>query len=136
VNGTKPSLLQQLRGIKTRIGRSPISGVGVFAILPIGKRVNPFPTRRMRLRKLPAKDLSKLPSPTRQLVHDYFAEDTGGYMIPDDFGAVIDLESLINHSDSPNLRYIAASGTFRTTRPISVGEELTIDYRSYTTIRV
>jgi SET domain-containing protein len=136
VNGTKPSLLQQLGGIKTRIGRSPISGVGVFAILPIGKRVNPFPTRRMRLRKLPVKDLSKLPSPIRQLVHDYFAEDTGGYMIPDDFGAVVDLESLINHSDSPNLRYIAASGRFRT-RPISVGEELTIDdYRSYTTIRV
>jgi uncharacterized protein len=136
VTRTKPSLLKQLRGVKTRIGRSPISGVGVFAIQPIGRNVNPFPARRMRLRKLPAKDLSKLPPAVRQLVHDYFAEDTGGYMIPDDFGAVVDLESLINHSDNPNLRYIAASGTFRTTRPISVGEELTIDYRTYTTIRV
>ena len=106
MTGTKPSLLQQLRSIKTRIGRSPISGVGVFAIQSIGQRVNPFPTRRMRLRKLPAKDLSKLPSPVRQLVHDYFAEDTSGYMIPDDFGAVVALESLVNHSDNPNLRYI------------------------------
>jgi hypothetical protein len=83
----------------------------------------------MRLLKLPAEDLSKLPSPVRQLVHDYFAEGTGGYMIPDDSGAFVDL-------DTPNPRYIAASETFRTTRRISVGEELTIDYRTYTTIRV
>lgn len=135
---TRPKLtiLQQLRGIKTRIGRSPISGVGVFAIQPIGRNVSPFPIRRMRLRKLPAEDLSRLPSAVRQLVHDYFAEDTGGHMIPDDFGSVVDLESLVNHSDTPNLRLIAASGTFKTTRPIAVGEELTIDYRNYTTILV
>jgi hypothetical protein len=136
VTGTKLSLLHQLRGIKTRIGRSPISGVGVFAIQPIGRNVNPFPTRRMRLRKLPAEDLSKLPSPVRQLIHDYFAVDTGGYMIPDDFGAVADLESLVNHSDNLHLRYIAASGTFSTIRRIFVGEELTIDSRTDTTIRV
>jgi hypothetical protein len=133
---TLPSLLQQLACIKTRIGRSPISGVGVFAIQPIGKKVNPFPTRRMQLRKLPARDLPKLPSAVRRLVRDYFAEDDGGYMVPDDFGAVVDLESLVNHSNTPNLRYIAASGTFRTTRKIAVGEELTIDYRTYTTICV
>jgi hypothetical protein len=90
----------------------------------------------MRLRNLPAKGLSKLPPTIRQIVNDYFAEDTGGYMIPDYFGAVVDLESLVNHSDNPKLRYIAASGAFRTTRPISVGEGLTIDYRTYTTIRV
>jgi hypothetical protein len=71
----------------------------------------------------------------RQLVHDYFVDENGGYMIPDDFGAVIDMESLVNHSEIPNLRYIA-SGTFRTASRISVGEELTIDDRTYTTIRV
>jgi hypothetical protein len=90
----------------------------------------------MRLRKLPTKDLSRLPLAIRQLVHDYFAEDAGGYVIPDDFGAVVDLESLVNHSATPNLRFISASGIFRTTRPITEGEELTIDYRTYTTIRV
>ncbi len=81
-------------------------------------------------------DLPRLPPPVQQLVHDYFAEENGGYMIPRDFGAVVDMESLVNHSNTPNLRYIATSGTFRTTRPISSGEELTIDYRTYTTIRV
>lgn len=136
VAATTRSLLLQLRSIKTRIGRSPISGVGVFAIRPISKNVNPFPTRQLKLRKLPTEALSRLPSSIQQLVHDYFVDENGGYMIPDDFGAVVDMESLVNHSDTPNLRYIAASGSFKTTRPILVGEELTIDYRTYTTIRV
>jgi hypothetical protein len=130
------ALLLQLRRIKTRIGRSPISGVGVFAIQPISKNVNPFPVRRLKLRKLSVDDLPRLPTAIQRLVHDYFAEDTGGYMIPADFGAVVDLESLVNHSDTPNLRYVSTSGTFRTATLISVGEELTIDYRTYTTIRV
>jgi hypothetical protein len=77
-----------------------------------------------------------LPSSVGQLVHDYFVDEKGGYMIPDDFGAVVDMESLVNHSDTPNLRYIAMSGSFKTTRLILVGEELTIDYRTYTSIRV
>jgi hypothetical protein len=57
-------------------------------------------------------------------------------MFPNDFAAVVDLGSMVNRTVRPNLRYIAASGTFGTTRPISGGEELTIDYQAYTTLRV
>ena len=122
-----------LDNVYCRIQRSPIHGVGVFAIRPIPKGVNPMREQRAAdFQTIPVfeiRDEADVPEGLKQLVKDMCPEHDGAYDIPPFSLNEIGVSYYLNHSKTPNMT--EDDGNFVTARDIEAGEELTVDYEEY-----
>jgi uncharacterized protein len=118
-------------GVFCRLGSSPIHGVGVFAILPILKGTLIFPDEGKFL-EVKEEEVSALPAPIKKLYDDFCPLEGGKYVCPLEFNQV-DIGYYLNHSKEPNCytNDVLVDNGFYALRDIAVGEELTVDYDTY-----
>jgi len=125
----KDTLLKHLReDVYCRVGASHIHGVGVFAIRPIQKGVDP-------LKSLVPRDEIELTSADLEGLHEgvlaqmeKYCFFEGDQVLASANGLnTVDMAIYINHSKSPNLRLVAP-GKFETIRAVKEGEELVMYY--------
>ncbi|MGD0119343.1 MAG: SET domain-containing protein [Candidatus Binatus sp.] len=116
-------------GVYTRLKPSKIHGVGVFAIKDIKKDTYVFPEDDDRMTWIDAQHLRRLPEPIKELYEDFSIIKGKKHGQPRNFNALT-TSWYLNHSDTPNM---AADRSYRfyALRDIPEGEELTIDYRTY-----
>jgi hypothetical protein len=129
-----PLLNRVLRDCYCRLRPSKISGIGVFAIRDIPKGRNPF---RMIPKygdigyvRITEDELAALPPKLSELIRELFIPTDVKMHIPNYGLNVIHLNGYLNHSTTPNMR--TRNGyDFITLMKISVGQELTVDYRTF-----
>ena len=123
-----------LRNCYCRLQPSNIHGIGVFAVSDIPKGRNPF---RMIPKygdigyvRITEDELDALPPKLSELIRDLFIPTDKRMHVPNHGMNMINLNCYLNHSATPNMR--TKNGyDFVTFRKILVGEELTVDYRTY-----
>jgi uncharacterized protein len=113
--------------VPERVDRSPIHGLGVFAVGSIAKGTLVWRFTPGFDLDLDPKVLDEQPSHFRQVILHY------GYIDPrvHRFILCCDDGRFINHSDTPNLRLDVGADPYGidvVARAIEAGEELTIDY--------
>lgn len=117
--------------VKTRLGVSPIAGIGLFADEDI-------PAGTITWRFIPDFDqlfsesqIESLPEParTQMRTYAYKHEATGKYVY------CLDNARFMNHADDPNTKGVHDAGEIEgydvATRDIAWGEELTCDYFTF-----
>jgi SET domain-containing protein len=119
-----------------RIKPSPIAGVGVFAIRPIPSGTNPFVgSKEVRYITYSKKELPSLPTAVKKLIDDFGLFERDKCLIPEFGFNAIDISHFLNRSSHPNVIAVATGKNgdveFFTKRKIKTGEELTVDYSSY-----
>jgi SET domain-containing protein len=111
-----------------KLGISPIHGIGVFAIRPIAKGINPLKSyignREIDVSK---KDIKHLPKGVRSQIDMFCYYDKTKVSIPVNGLNSFDLAVYLNHSKRPNLRF-KKNGALQSLIRIAAGEELFIDY--------
>lgn len=110
--------------IPTRLGSSPIAGIGVFAAAPIaaGTRIWEF-TDGVDWRLAP-EELAAFPEPYQSRLRQWcYLDDDGTYVLCGDTA------KFMNHADAPNCD--EPEHTTVANRDIAAGEELTCDYRTF-----
>lgn len=120
--------------VYTRLGVSKIHGVGVFAIKDIPKGTYPFgkdyfvvnPDAYMTVNK---NDLPDNPS-LRKLYDDFCVIKGDTYWCPDNFNNMNTSYYLNEDKISPNMA-CDDNDEFYALRDIAAGEELTVDYETY-----
>ncbi|MBX9765584.1 SET domain-containing protein [Patescibacteria group bacterium] len=134
----KKKFLASLKEVYCRPGRTKY-GVGVIAIRDIPKGVNPFKNCDPfgDILKIPEKEFESFPAPeeVKDLVRDFCVLQDGYYFVPDYGIDAADKSFFINHSRKPNLRVLKGGEEFVAARRIKKGEELTSDYRLYSTTK-
>ena len=119
-----------------RLRPSPIHGIGVFAIRPIPAGVDPFEgCYRGLSTKLREADLVGMDPAVREMVRDYFVLWEGDIWACTRGLNAIDVQYYLNHSDNPDMVTLDGGSHFLAGRDVEVGEELTVDYDSSTTLR-
>jgi SET domain-containing protein len=116
-------------GVYARLGISRIHGVGVFAIAPIPKGTYIFPDDDEEIMWIQRCDLGQL-SPEHRELYDNFCIIKGDlYGCPRSFNKLTPAW-YFNESSAPN---VASDEVYRffATRDIEKGEELTVDYDTY-----
>src|SRR5437870_10741302 len=116
-------------GVYTRLKPSKIHGVGVFAIQNIKKGTYIFPEDNERIIWVNESQLRDIPPPLGRLYKDFAIIKGKKYGAPQNFDRLTTAWYL-NHSKKPN---VAIDGSFRfyALRYIRTGEELTVDYDTY-----
>ena len=115
-----------------RLGVSSIHGVGVFAIRPIPKGINPMRGREYEFLPVPVSQIKHdrhIPDTVKKLVVDMCPEEDGVYYCPPFSLNEISIAWYLNHSKNPNMQ--EKDGDFFAMRDIAEGEELTVDYGTY-----
>jgi hypothetical protein len=129
-----PLLHRVLRDCYCRLQASKIHGIGVFAVRDIPKGKNPFNTipkySAFGYVRITEDELDALPSKLSEAIGALFLPTDGVMHIPNHGLNVIRLNSYLNHSAKPNMR-TRDGYDFVAMRKILVGEELTVDYRTY-----
>lgn len=125
---TPAELLHDIRTTRVGLAPSAIHGIGVFALtdIPEGTRDLFSPPRPWV--PVPEAEADALPPHARRLVQTYCLWDAGTYYLPPDGFRVLDVVMYLNHSDTPNLRPESGGDYYVTTRAVTAGEELTVDY--------
>jgi len=123
-----------LRDCYCRLQPSKIHGIGVFAIRDIPKGRNPFKTLPkygdFGYVRITDDEFDALPPKLSKLIRELFIPTDGKMYVPNYGTNVIHLNTYLNHSSAPNMR--TRNGyDFMSMRKILVGEELTVDYRTY-----
>ena len=126
---TKKKIIQHLETeVFCKLGVSPIHDIGVFAIRPIPKGINPLKSYiRMREIDVPKKDIKHLPKGVRNQIDMFCYYNRKTVSVPVNGLNSFDLAVYLNHSKQPNLR-LKKVGVFETLKAIDKGEELFIDY--------
>jgi|SRR3989338_5368243 len=109
--------------VKTKIGPSPIHGIGLFANQDIPKDTIVWSFNPLIDKVLTDKEVATLPIFTQEFIDTYSFFDRGVHILCGDFGI------FVNHSENPNLGS-TANDSFAL-RDIKKGEELTDNYESY-----
>jgi hypothetical protein len=113
---------------------SKIHGIGVFAVRNIPIRKNPFRTLKKYASigyvRITEDELDALPRQLSALIRALFIPTDGAMHVPNYGLNVVHLNAYLNHSETPNLR-TTDGFTFIARRKILIGEELTVDYRTY-----
>ena len=104
--------------VYTKVDRSPVHGVGLFAAQDIPKGTKVWEFNPLVDVTIAPEDLDKLSAPSRETIERlaYFCDERNAYIVSAD-GA-----HYMNHSDDPSVRDDVA------VRDIAAGEELTEDY--------
>ena len=123
-----------LRDCFCRLQPSNIHGIGVFAVRDIPKGRNPFNTipkyANFGYVRITEEELDALPSKLSEAIRTLYIPTDGVMHIPNHGLNIIRLNSYLNHAAEPNMR--TRNGyDFVAMRKILVGEELTVDYRTY-----
>ena len=117
-------------GLYTRLRPAPGKGIGVFAIRDIPPDMNPFPGDGGPTRLVPSEVVDGIANAEmRRLYLDFCPLVDGHYLAPADFNRMT-IAWYLNHSDQPNV-LTDRDVEFRTARLIRTGEELTVDYRTF-----
>jgi len=122
-------------GAYTRLKKSRIHGVGVFAIIDIPEGENIFKGDQCKMTWInsPAIHLKKLPIEIQKLYLDFCVVKKIGKQqmlgCPTNFNNM-PISWFLNESKKPNV-YCNSSYNFFAIRKIKVGEELTVDYDTY-----
>jgi len=126
---TKKKIIEHLEEeVFCKLGISPIHGIGVFAIKPIPKGINPLKSYiRSREIDVSKKDIKHLPKGVRNQIDMFCYYDRRSVSIPVNGLNSFDLAVYLNHSKRPNLRF-KKNGTLISLMKIAEGEELFIDY--------
>lgn len=116
----------------TRLQRSPIHGVGVFAIRPIAKDTNIFGDDQSEMIWIEAMRILNKSEAVKRLYRDFCVLDNGNFGCPMGFNNLT-VSWYINEplkGEEPN---VVSGGDydFFAARDISEGEELTVDYSTY-----
>ena len=115
--------------VYARISRSKINGVGVKAIRPIKKGKYIFQGDNDDLIWVSRNKISKLPSEIKKLNIDFAIFKDGQFGCPVSFNLLTPAWYL-NHSKRPNVG-CDSKYNFFALRNIKKGEELTVDYDTY-----
>lgn len=115
--------------VYTRLGVSKIHGIGVFAISNIKKQTKLFYNDNDAIKWVHKKHISKLPKRLKEFYSDFCILRGDYYGCPNNFNDLT-ITWYLNHSDKPNV-YCDKKYIFYSLRNIRVGEELTIDYNSF-----
>ncbi|MDB5225256.1 MAG: hypothetical protein JWL87_208 [Candidatus Adlerbacteria bacterium] len=130
----KKQFLKSLNDVYCRLAVTR-HGVGVVAIRPIPKGVDPFKhcDPGGDVLEIPEVELeaSDAPEESKQLVRDFCALQDGVYFVPDYGMDAIDKSYFLNHSKKANMVTKNDGEVFVTARAIKKGEELTADYHQY-----
>lgn len=134
----KKDIIKDLEeNIYCRIQRSPIQGVGVFAIKEIPKGTNPFKTYMdVDVVAIPEKEImenKKIPKAVKDMIRAFYAVQNGKIYCDARSFNEINISYFLNHSEKPNLNVteINEETIFTTNRIIRVGQELTSNYSDY-----
>ncbi len=134
----KDAIINDLENnIYCRIQRSPIHGVGVFAIKNIPKGVNPFVTYGdVDVIPVPEKEImenKKIPDAVKEMVKAFYVIQNGAIYCDARSLNEINITYFLNHSNAPNLDVedVNEESLFTAKRDIAAGEELTSDYSQY-----
>ena len=120
--------------VYARIGVSSISGVGVLAIrdIPAGTDIfgemNSSEDDFVQVSEAEVEALQD--ESLKKLYHDFAVLEDGIYYCPESFNEMTP-SFYLNHSDNPNCISVGAGLWFASKRDIKAGEELTVDYHSY-----
>ena len=130
---TKKEVLKLLQNhTYCRIQVSKIHGVGVFAIKEIPKNVDPFKgVRATKWHGITQKELEKLDSKLKRLVYDFCSIQEGKIWVPDFGMSNMTLSFYMNTSKKANIRAVGEGEEFLTMRLIKSGEELLVDYDTF-----
>jgi SET domain-containing protein len=112
--------------VKTKLDRSLISGIGLFADQDIMKgdliwKITSISVLKISLDKY--KELSQIEKDFIIQKDYYWLDDDGNYLIP------IDDSRFVNHSNNPNIISLDENSSVAF-RNIKQNEELTIDYKT------
>jgi hypothetical protein len=123
------------RNVHTRLGPSKVhkGGVGVFAIRNIREGADLFLGDNDEILWVREKIFSKQPAQIRELYGDFAIEKGGWYGCPLNFNRLT-MSWYINEpkpGDKPNVRCVNETYDFCALRDIRAGEELTVDYLTY-----
>lgn len=116
-------------GVYVRIARSKIHGVGVVAIRKIKKGTYIFYGDDADLVWVERKKVSRLPSELKKLYKDFAVVRRNKYGCPTNFN-LLTPAWFLNHSKQPNVA-CDENYNFYAIKDIKKGEELTVDYDSY-----
>ncbi len=135
---TKEDIIKDLESnIYCRIQRSPIHGVGVFAIRDIPKGANPFVTFiDIDVVPVPEKEIMgnpRIPEAVKEIVKAFYAIRNGNIYCDARSLNEINISYFLNHAEKPNLdvEEINEETHFTANRNIQAGEELTTDYSKF-----
>jgi len=130
---TKKDLLKLLQHeTYVRLKESKIHGVGVFAIKDIPKGVNPFAgVAQDEWIGFTKKELSSLEPSVRKLMDDFLSVQKGKVWVPANGLGSINMSFYMNETRRPNVMAVNQGDFFKTTRLIKAGEELTVDYSTF-----
>jgi SET domain-containing protein len=114
----------------TRLRPSPGKGIGVFAIRDIPEGLDPFTGEGSGTVRVPRSAVESLADPeVKQMYIDFCPLLDEHYLAPASFNRLT-TAWYMNHSDRPNV--VSDRGiNFVAARPIRAGEELTVDYRTF-----
>jgi SET domain-containing protein len=130
-------LLKDLEeNIYCRVGPSKVHGVGVVAIRNIPKGKQLFKTfLKYQLTPVPwemIKKNSKIDPAVKQLAYDMYPLIDGNLNLYRAGLNAVDVGFFINHSEHPNVTTKKDSDAFFAMRAIKKGEELFVNYHTYT----
>jgi hypothetical protein len=118
-------------GVYTQILASKANAghAGVFAIVPIRKGFNPFPTETQTLHWVSEEELKaqKLSRPIYKLYKRLGVKEGDKRYTYSDFGRLEQSAFVADGGKDSNLRALE-DGSFRTIRRIKAGEELTVNF--------
>ena len=125
----KKKLLKHLQNeVYCRLGISPVHGIGVFAVRPIPKGVNPMRTwHEVDEVVFSLKDLKGLPKGVRKELDMFCFYNDKEMHIPSVGMNTMNMAVYLNHSKKPSVKY-QKNGQLVTLKAIRTGEELMLDY--------
>ncbi len=111
-----------------RLGVSPVHGIGVFAVRPIPKGVNPMRTwHDVKEVPIPLKEIKGLSKGVRKELDMFCYYDKEEMLIPSVGMNTMNMAVYLNHSKKPSVKYLK-NGQLVTLKAIRSGEELMLDY--------
>lgn len=116
-------------GVYVRLKRSRIHGVGVFAIRDIPKGTYVFRGDKDKMVWVKASATDRLDKEVKRLYQGFCVSRDGKYGCPRNFN-LLTPGWYLNHSRKPNMA-ADENYDFYSVRRIKKGEELTVDYDTY-----
>lgn len=125
----KARILKHLQTeVYCRLGISPVHGIGVFAIKDIPKGAKPLVSLiKIKEYSFSKREINKLSASVRKEIRMFCYYDNDEYLIPSIGLNVMNMAFYMNHSKTPNVKYLK-NNDIVALRKIKANEELFFDY--------